>query len=169
MIKVNPNTANANTIPTCEPLRFKSSGSDDKNAKVLTGEIVLMDASGETLLTTRRKRLSLGDNWVVYDKETEVTPCLRATKHVNILKNKCLTHMTSVNNRSGKVSYNHSFTFWEDSSSSFFDSAANRSHIASFSSHPVLQDLSMGKLAYISPSSPARNFLIRIDSRQPTD
>ncbi|KAM1405122.1 hypothetical protein ACFX2I_013544 [Malus domestica] len=100
MIKVNPNTANANTIPTCEPRRFKSSGSDDKNGKVLTGEIVLMDASGETLLTTRRKRLSLGDNWVVYDKETEVTPRLRATKHVNILKNKCLTHMTSVNNRS---------------------------------------------------------------------
>ncbi|CAN6724385.1 unnamed protein product [Malus baccata var. baccata] len=138
MTKVYPNTANANTVPACEPQRFKNSSSDDENATVLTvwkkslllscngftvfdskgnlvfrvdnylaghkGEIVLMDASGKPLLTIRRKRLSLVDNWVVYDGETEVNPRFCATKHVNILKNKCLAHMTSANSCKGSGS-----------------------------------------------------------------
>ncbi|TXG57469.1 hypothetical protein EZV62_015298 [Acer yangbiense] len=58
------------------------------------GEIVLMDAAGKPLLTIRRKRLSLGDNWLVYDGETVVNPRLSVRKHVNILTTKCLAHVT---------------------------------------------------------------------------
>ncbi|KAK2655786.1 hypothetical protein Ddye_008838 [Dipteronia dyeriana] len=58
------------------------------------GEIVLMDAAGKPLLTIRRKRLSLGDNWLVYDGETVVNPLLSVRKHVNILSTKCLAHVT---------------------------------------------------------------------------
>ncbi|KAB2634245.1 L-type lectin-domain containing receptor kinase S.5 [Pyrus ussuriensis x Pyrus communis] len=40
----------------------------------------------------------------------------------------------TLNNRSGRIFYNHSFTLWEDSSSNSSDSAANGSHVASFNS-----------------------------------
>ncbi|KAM1069649.1 hypothetical protein TB2_001459 [Malus domestica] len=36
MTKVYLNIANANIVPTCEPRRLKSSGSDDENATILT-------------------------------------------------------------------------------------------------------------------------------------
>ncbi|KAK0584280.1 hypothetical protein LWI29_010470 [Acer saccharum] len=62
------------------------------------GEIVLMDAAGKPLLTIRRKRLSLGDNWLVYDGETVVNPRLSVRKHVNILTTKCLAHVTPTSN-----------------------------------------------------------------------
>ncbi|ONI04065.1 hypothetical protein PRUPE_6G300100 [Prunus persica] len=66
------------------------------------GEIVLMDACGKPLLTIRRKRLSLGDNWVVYDGETAVNPRFCVRKNVGILNNnKCLAHVTSANNDKG--------------------------------------------------------------------
>ncbi|KAL5741119.1 hypothetical protein ACOSP7_027851 [Xanthoceras sorbifolium] len=72
------------------------------------GEIVLMDAAGKPLLTIRRKRLSLGDNWLVYDGETDVNPRLSVRKHVNILSTKCLAHVTPtasyVNNNSSSPS-----------------------------------------------------------------
>jgi len=60
------------------------------------GEIVLMDAAGKPLLTIRRKRLSLGDNWLVYDGETSVKPLFSVRKHVNILNGKSLAHVSSV-------------------------------------------------------------------------
>lgn len=67
------------------------------------GEIVLMDACGKPLLTIRRKRLSLGDNWVVYDGETAVNPRFCVRKNVSILNNnKCLAHVTSANNGKGE-------------------------------------------------------------------
>ncbi|OAY44624.1 protein LURP-one-related 8 [Manihot esculenta] len=59
------------------------------------GEIVLMDAGGKSLLTIRRKRLSLTDNWLVYDGETVVNPLFSVKKHMNILNNKCLAHVSS--------------------------------------------------------------------------
>ncbi|KAF3970694.1 hypothetical protein ACB098_09G098000 [Castanea mollissima] len=59
------------------------------------GEIVLMDAAGKPLYTIRRKRLSLGDNWLVYDGETAVNPLFAARKHVNILNTKCLAHVSN--------------------------------------------------------------------------
>jgi len=66
------------------------------------GEIVLMDAAGKPLLTIRRKRLSLGDHWVVYEGEggAGVNPrfSVRKKKHVNILNTKCLAHVTTTTN-----------------------------------------------------------------------
>ncbi|KAJ4906868.1 Protein LURP-one-related 8 [Raphanus sativus] len=50
--------------------------------------IVLMDASGLPLLSIRRKKLSLGDCWGVYDGETQRDPLFTAKKNVNILTNK---------------------------------------------------------------------------------
>jgi len=50
--------------------------------------IVLMDASGLPLLSIRRKKLSFGDCWMVYDGETERSPIFTARKNVNILTNR---------------------------------------------------------------------------------
>ncbi|XP_061368492.1 protein LURP-one-related 8-like isoform X2 [Gastrolobium bilobum] len=62
-------------------------------------EILLMDAAGIPLLTIRRKRLSLVDNWLVFEGEGEaeasIKPLFRARKHVNILNTKCLAHVLS--------------------------------------------------------------------------
>ncbi|KAL2249159.1 UNVERIFIED_CONTAM: Protein LURP-one-related 8 [Sesamum indicum] len=63
------------------------------------GEIFLMDASGTSLLTIRRKKLSLTDSWLVFDGETADNPRFVATKNVvNLLKSKSkrlLAHVTS--------------------------------------------------------------------------
>ncbi|KAG2332490.1 hypothetical protein Bca52824_003670 [Brassica carinata] len=50
--------------------------------------IVLMDACGLPLLSIRRKKLSLGDCWAVYDGETQRDPIFTAKKNVSILTNK---------------------------------------------------------------------------------
>ncbi|KAI3525795.1 hypothetical protein L1887_04887 [Cichorium endivia] len=68
-------------------------------------EIVLMDASGRSLLTIRRKRLSLLDNWLVFDGETTVNPRFTVTKHVNILGSKSLAHVSATGSRKKKVMY----------------------------------------------------------------
>ncbi|KAJ6362730.1 hypothetical protein OIU78_003016 [Salix suchowensis] len=62
-------------------------------------EIVLMDAAGKPLLTMRRKRLSLGDNWLVYDGETATNPEFSVKKHVSILNTKCLAHVAAGRNK----------------------------------------------------------------------
>ncbi|KAM6556121.1 hypothetical protein CsatB_003140 [Cannabis sativa] len=59
------------------------------------GEIVLMDAAGKSILTIRRKRLSLGDNWMVYDGDTKVNPRFSVKKHVKILNTRCLARVMS--------------------------------------------------------------------------
>lgn len=41
------------------------------------------------------QRLSLGDNWVVFEGEASVKPLFTARKHVNILNTKCLAHLLS--------------------------------------------------------------------------
>ncbi|CAM8892050.1 unnamed protein product [Rhodiola kirilowii] len=58
-------------------------------------EILLMDASGKALFTVRRKRLTLGDNWLVYDGETTVNPRFSAKKSVNFKNMKCLAQVSS--------------------------------------------------------------------------
>ncbi|KAL6998539.1 hypothetical protein U1Q18_008667 [Sarracenia purpurea var. burkii] len=58
-------------------------------------DIILMDASGNSLLTIRRKRLSLSDNWLVYDGETAINPLLSARKHVNFLNSKSIAYLIS--------------------------------------------------------------------------
>lgn len=60
------------------------------------GEIVLMDASGKSLLTIRRKRLSLSDNWLVFDGEEAVNPRYSVTKHVNFLNSKSVAHVSAL-------------------------------------------------------------------------
>ncbi|BAT96727.1 protein LURP-one-related 8-like [Vigna umbellata] len=61
--------------------------------------ILLMDAAGTPLLTIRRKRLSLGDTWLVFEGEDEsLKPLFTARKSVSILNNsnnKCLAHLLS--------------------------------------------------------------------------
>ncbi|XP_071689852.1 protein LURP-one-related 8-like [Rutidosis leptorrhynchoides] len=66
------------------------------------GEIVLMDASGRSLFFIRRKRLSLMDNWLVYDGETAVKPLFMVTKHVTILNTKSVAHVTAAGSNTKK-------------------------------------------------------------------
>ncbi|KAL2541286.1 Protein LURP-one-related 8 [Abeliophyllum distichum] len=58
-------------------------------------QIVLMDASGNSLLTIRRKKLSLGDCWLVFDGETAMNPMFSVRKNINLLNTKCLAHVSS--------------------------------------------------------------------------
>ncbi|KAH1090847.1 hypothetical protein J1N35_018104 [Gossypium stocksii] len=73
------------------------------------GEILLMDATGNPLLTIRRKKMSLGDSWLVYKGEsTSTNPLLCVRKSMNILNNKCLAYVIpgdSTSNRSNNVVY----------------------------------------------------------------
>ncbi|XP_071720262.1 protein LURP-one-related 8-like [Rutidosis leptorrhynchoides] len=68
-------------------------------------EIVLMDASGHSLLTIRRKRLSLLDNWLIYDGETTVKPLFTVTKHVTFLNTKSIAHVTTPGSKTQKPLY----------------------------------------------------------------
>ncbi|KAI3742805.1 hypothetical protein L1987_60501 [Smallanthus sonchifolius] len=79
----------------------------DNYAAGTKAEIVLMDAAGLSLLTIRRKRLSLLDNWLVYDGETTVNPRFTVTKHVNLLNTKSLAHVsvTIAGSKTKKVIY----------------------------------------------------------------
>ncbi|KAI3805854.1 hypothetical protein L1987_21741 [Smallanthus sonchifolius] len=67
----------------------------DNYAAANKAEIVLMDASGHSLLTIRRKRLSLTDSWLVYDGETTTNPRFTVTKHVNFLNAKSLAYVST--------------------------------------------------------------------------
>ncbi|OAY66393.1 protein LURP-one-related 8-like [Ananas comosus] len=58
------------------------------------GEVVLMDAAGKALLTIRRKRLSLGDHWVIYDGEETIRPLYSVKRHMNLRHSKALAHVT---------------------------------------------------------------------------
>ncbi|KAG1338914.1 protein LURP-one-related 8 [Cocos nucifera] len=66
----------------------------DNYASGNKGEIVLMDAAGKPLLTIRRKRLSLGDHWLIYDEEEAANPRFSMRKHMNLLHSKALAHVT---------------------------------------------------------------------------
>ncbi|XP_020593466.1 protein LURP-one-related 8-like [Phalaenopsis equestris] len=67
----------------------------DKYDRSDKGEIVLMDAAGNPLLTIRRKKLSLGKHWEIYDGEESVNPRFLVRKHVNFLQLKSMAHVTS--------------------------------------------------------------------------
>nr|XP_010931418.1 protein LURP-one-related 8 isoform X2 [Elaeis guineensis] len=66
--------------------RVDNYGSDSK------GEVVLMDAAGKPLLTIRRK-LSLGDHWLIHNGEEAVNPRFSVKKHVNLFNSKALAHV----------------------------------------------------------------------------
>jgi len=68
------------------------------------GEIVLMDASGSSLLTVRRKRLSFGDNWLVFNGETTMNPRFSAKKHVSLMNSKSIAHVSSGSSGAGSSS-----------------------------------------------------------------
>ncbi|KAJ6810835.1 protein LURP-one-related 8-like [Iris pallida] len=65
----------------------------DNYASDNKGEIVLMDAVGKPLLTIRRKKLSLGENWLIYEGEETSNPLLSVKKHINLLQPKSLAHV----------------------------------------------------------------------------
>lgn len=75
---------------------------DNYNAGTM-GEIILMDASGNSLLTIRRKRLSLSDSWLVFNGETAVHPLFSVKKNVNLLNSKSLAQVTSLNDQGKSV------------------------------------------------------------------
>ncbi|XP_047306879.1 protein LURP-one-related 8-like [Impatiens glandulifera] len=65
-----------------------------------SGDIVLMDASGKSIFTIRRKRLSLIENWMVYEGEKTTNPILSMKKQVNFFMGKstrsCLAQVSLV-------------------------------------------------------------------------
>ncbi|KAJ9544760.1 hypothetical protein OSB04_024467 [Centaurea solstitialis] len=77
----------------------------DNYANANKAEVVLMDASGRSLLTIRRKRLSLADSWLVYDGETAVNPCFSVTKNVNFLNSKSLARVSSAKKSNKNATY----------------------------------------------------------------
>ncbi|CAA7389187.1 unnamed protein product [Spirodela intermedia] len=66
------------------------------------GEIVLMDATGVPLLAVRRKKLCLGDHWLVYEGEETTNPLFSAKKHVQLLQHKALAQVTQRNAAGGR-------------------------------------------------------------------
>ncbi|KAI3911501.1 hypothetical protein MKW98_010388 [Papaver atlanticum] len=68
-------------------------------------EIFLMDASGKSLLTIRRKNLSLTDNWMVFDGETSVNPRFLVKKPVNFLTTKNLARVISCQGNNKELMY----------------------------------------------------------------
>ncbi|KAK1426733.1 hypothetical protein QVD17_15412 [Tagetes erecta] len=77
----------------------------DNYAAGAKAEIVLMDDAGRSLLTIRRKRLSLLENWVVYDGETTSNPRFTMTKHVNLLSSKSIAHVRITGSKTKKPVY----------------------------------------------------------------
>lgn len=67
----------------------------DNYCAAAKAEIILMDASGNSLLTIRRKRLSMMDNWLMYKGDSTTNPILSVKKHINLLDTSILAHATS--------------------------------------------------------------------------
>ncbi|MQL86352.1 hypothetical protein Taro_018868 [Colocasia esculenta] len=67
----------------------------DNYASSSRGVVVLMDATGEPLLTVRRKRLSLGERWLVYEGEGATRPRFSVKKHANMFQGKTLAQVTA--------------------------------------------------------------------------
>nr|XP_043618589.1 protein LURP-one-related 8-like [Erigeron canadensis] len=71
-------------------------------------EIVLMNASGRPLFTIHRKRLSLSDNWLVYEGDNMVKPRFSVKKHMNPLNTTSLASVSTLgssNNNSKNALY----------------------------------------------------------------
>ncbi|KAG8085124.1 hypothetical protein GUJ93_ZPchr0010g7215 [Zizania palustris] len=73
-------------------------------------EVVLMDADGRALLTIRRKKLSLADEWLVYDGDAaSPSPSAPAPKrftarrHVSLRQTKSLAHLSPARASAGGV------------------------------------------------------------------
>ncbi|RCV18316.1 hypothetical protein SEVIR_3G299300v4 [Setaria viridis] len=64
-------------------------------------EVVLMDADGHGLLTIRRKKLSLADEWLIYDGDAAASPSaaappkrFTARRHVSLRPTRSLAHLS---------------------------------------------------------------------------
>ncbi|CAL9123240.1 unnamed protein product [Musa textilis] len=71
----------------------------DNYASGSKGEIVLMEADGKPLLTIRRKKLSLGDHWLIYQGEEVANPRFAVKKHVNLISSRSVVHVTRFSSR----------------------------------------------------------------------
>ncbi|KAI3911506.1 hypothetical protein MKW98_010393 [Papaver atlanticum] len=68
-------------------------------------QIVLMDGMEKYLLIIRRKRLSLADNWMVFDRETSCSPIFLVKNPVNLLASKNLDHVISFQSNNKNLIY----------------------------------------------------------------
>uniref|UniRef100_A0A0E0MBT7 Tubby C-terminal domain-containing protein n=1 Tax=Oryza punctata TaxID=4537 RepID=A0A0E0MBT7_ORYPU len=69
---------------------------DASSTRSRRADLVLMDAAGKPLLTIRRKRLSLSDNWIIYDGDgATATPLLSVRRRrVGLRASKAIAHVT---------------------------------------------------------------------------
>ncbi|KAG6489540.1 protein LURP-one-related 8-like [Zingiber officinale] len=58
------------------------------------GALVLMDSSGTPLLTLRRKKLSLGETWMIFNGEDAADPVYSVKRHVSLRQGKAIAHVT---------------------------------------------------------------------------
>ncbi|WOK96736.1 hypothetical protein Cni_G05443 [Canna indica] len=65
------------------------------------GTLVLMDAAGKPLLTVRRKKLSLGENWAICNGEDVGDPLVSVKRHVNLRHSRALAHVTPCRRHGG--------------------------------------------------------------------
>ncbi|KAJ4767076.1 LURP-one-like protein [Rhynchospora pubera] len=84
----------------------------DNYASEYRGEIVLMDSCGNSVLTIRRKKLSLSDQWLIYNGEECTRPLFSIKKHVALRPTKTLLYMTPGSSGNGSTyrvdgSYHH--------------------------------------------------------------
>ncbi|XP_072983390.1 protein LURP-one-related 8-like [Typha latifolia] len=69
----------------------------DNYASRNKGKVVLMDGFGKPLLTIRKKKLSLGDQWSIYDGEdVAAAPLFSVKKHTSFIYTKNSLHVTPV-------------------------------------------------------------------------
>ncbi|KAE9455820.1 hypothetical protein C3L33_12279, partial [Rhododendron williamsianum] len=102
MTKVYPN---ANTTGIAAAASFEKlinpCPSSDGNPVVLTvwKKSLLFNCNGFTVFDAKGnlvfRRLSLSDNWLIYDGETTMNPILSVRKQVNRLNSKSVAHVTS--------------------------------------------------------------------------
>ncbi|KAM0953848.1 putative tubby-like protein [Dioscorea sansibarensis] len=69
----------------------------DNYASGNKGEIVLMDASGKSLLTIRRKKLSISEQWLIYEGDEATKPCFSVKKNASLIQPKSLAHVSPCN------------------------------------------------------------------------
>ncbi|KAL5720744.1 hypothetical protein ACHQM5_013383 [Ranunculus cassubicifolius] len=59
-------------------------------------DIVLMNAHGNPLLTVHHsKKFTISDNWIVYDRETDIKPLFLVKRKLNLLSSKLFAEVTS--------------------------------------------------------------------------
>ncbi|CAA6656979.1 unnamed protein product [Spirodela intermedia] len=62
-------------------------------------EVVLMDAAGRPLLSIRRKRLSLSEQWLVYEGEDSTAPLFSVKKPFGFLQPRALARVAPIGGR----------------------------------------------------------------------